>query len=67
MPVQKSLESYWRYHVYFDFFSEMPGSVLPILEIDGKVQIPQSMAIARYLAREFGKYYNLFSDYYEIF
>lgn len=33
---------------------QMPGSVLPILEIDGKVQIPQTMAIARYLAREFG-------------
>nr|BAR90792.1 S-crystallin 10 [Idiosepius paradoxus] len=33
---------------------QMPGSVLPILEIDSKVQIPQNMAIARYLAREFG-------------
>lgn len=33
----------------------MPCSMLPMLEIDNKTQIPQSMAIARYLAREFGK------------
>ena len=35
----------------------MPCSMMPVLEIDGKMQIPQSMAIARYLAREFGKNY----------
>eukprot|EP00106_Octopus_bimaculoides_P016005 XP_014783447.1 PREDICTED: S-crystallin 2-like [Octopus bimaculoides] len=34
--------------------SRMPCSMLPMLEIDNKTQIPQSMAIARYLAREFG-------------
>uniref|UniRef100_A0A0L8HMK4 GST N-terminal domain-containing protein n=1 Tax=Octopus bimaculoides TaxID=37653 RepID=A0A0L8HMK4_OCTBM len=36
--------------------SKMPCSMMPILEIDNRHQIPQSMAIARYLAREFGKY-----------
>ncbi|XP_014771122.1 S-crystallin 2 [Octopus bimaculoides] len=34
--------------------SKMPCSMMPILEIDNRHQIPQSMAIARYLAREFG-------------
>lgn len=37
-----------------NFRSKMPCSCLPVLEIDRKVQVPQSMAIARYLAREFG-------------
>lgn len=31
----------------------MPFGMLPVLEVDGK-QICQSMAIARYLANEFG-------------
>ncbi|XP_029636623.1 S-crystallin 3 [Octopus sinensis] len=34
--------------------NQMPCSMLPMLEIDNRHQIPQSMAIARYLAREFG-------------
>lgn len=38
------------------FRNKMPASMLPVLEIDGKTHIPQSMAIARYLAREFGFY-----------
>ena len=29
---------------------------MPVLEIDGKTHFPESMAIARYLAREFGKF-----------
>ncbi|XP_052823762.1 S-crystallin SL11-like isoform X1 [Octopus bimaculoides] len=33
---------------------EMNFSILPVLQIDGETEIPQSMAIARYLAREFG-------------
>ncbi|XP_029636658.1 S-crystallin SL11-like [Octopus sinensis] len=33
---------------------KMPGSMLPVLELDPKTFIPQSMAISRYLAREFG-------------
>ncbi|CAD6195768.1 unnamed protein product [Caenorhabditis auriculariae] len=32
---------------------EMPFAKLPVLEVDG-VQIPQSLAIARFLARKFG-------------
>ncbi|KAK2716000.1 glutathione S-transferase 1-like [Artemia franciscana] len=35
-----------------DMKPKMPFGQLPILEIDGK-QLPQTMAIARYLAREF--------------
>ena len=31
--------------------------MLPVLEIDGKTQVPQTMAIARFLAREYGKLY----------
>lgn len=34
----------------------MPGSCLPVLEINDSIQIPQTMAIARYLARQFGFY-----------
>uniref|UniRef100_A0A0L8HM98 Uncharacterized protein n=1 Tax=Octopus bimaculoides TaxID=37653 RepID=A0A0L8HM98_OCTBM len=36
--------------------SNMPCSMMPMLELDNKVQIPQSMAMARFLAREFGFY-----------
>lgn len=42
------------YSEWSNFKSKISGSVVPVLEIDGKTQIPQSMAIARYLAREFG-------------
>lgn len=42
------------YTEWTNFRSKISGSVLPVLEIDGKTQIPQTMAIARYLAREFG-------------
>ncbi|GAB1598762.1 S-crystallin 3-like [Argonauta hians] len=34
--------------------NRMPCSMLPVLEIDSRIQIPQSMTIARYLARELG-------------
>lgn len=34
--------------------SKMPTASLPMLEVDSKQQFPQSMSIARYLAREFG-------------
>nr|P27010.1 RecName: Full=S-crystallin 2; AltName: Full=OL2 [Enteroctopus dofleini]AAA29387.1 S2-crystallin [Enteroctopus dofleini] len=34
--------------------SKMPCSMMPMLDIDNRHQIPQTMAIARYLAREFG-------------
>ncbi|XP_014789700.1 S-crystallin SL11-like isoform X2 [Octopus bimaculoides] len=36
------------------FKNKMNFSILPVLQIDGETEIPQSMAIARYLAREFG-------------
>ena len=34
-------------------FSDAPGGVMPYLEVDGK-QLGQSMACARYVAREHG-------------
>ncbi|GAB1598750.1 S-crystallin 3 [Argonauta hians] len=34
--------------------SKMPCNMMPMLELDNRTQIPQSMAMARYLAREFG-------------
>ena len=40
----------------------MPNSCLPVLELEDKIQIPQSMAIARHLAREFGKFPCLISS-----
>ncbi|GAB1598768.1 S-crystallin 4-like [Argonauta hians] len=33
---------------------ELPTCMLPVLEIDDKIQIPHSMTISRYLANEFG-------------
>ncbi|GAB1598748.1 S-crystallin 4 [Argonauta hians] len=36
--------------------NNMPCNMMPMLEMDNKTQIPQSMAMARYLAREFGFY-----------
>ena len=33
----------------------MPSFCVPVLEIDGKNKMPETMAIARYLAREYGK------------
>lgn len=45
-----------------DFFSETPQGSLPVLEIDGKKKICQSVAIARYLAREFSKFKRLISS-----
>ena len=37
------------------FISDTPWGGLPLLEVDGK-KIGQSMAIARYIAREHGKH-----------
>ncbi|XP_036358741.1 S-crystallin 3 [Octopus sinensis] len=34
--------------------NKMPCHMMPMLELDNRTQIPQSMAMARYLAREFG-------------
>nr|AAB01055.1 S-crystallin [Doryteuthis opalescens] len=34
--------------------NDMPSSSVPVLEIDGKDKMPETMAIARYLAREYG-------------
>ena len=39
----------------FIFLTETPQGQLPILTIDGTVVLPQSLAIARFLAMEFGK------------
>ena len=44
---------FYLYSIYI-FFSEIKFGQLPILEVDGK-ELAQSYAIARYLAREFGK------------
>ena len=37
----------------FDCLTGMPQEAMPVLEVDGK-KIPQSRAIDRFLAREFG-------------
>ncbi|XP_052216504.1 S-crystallin SL11-like [Dreissena polymorpha] len=34
----------------------MPQYVVPVLEVDGRTNITQSMAISRYLARQFDLY-----------
>lgn len=41
--------------VLFHLFLETPQGQLPILTIDDAATLPQSLAIARFLAREFGK------------
>ncbi|XP_029636684.1 S-crystallin 3-like [Octopus sinensis] len=43
-----------EYSEWNNMRSRMPCSMLPVLEIDNRTQFPQSMSIARYLAREFG-------------
>ena len=37
----------------------MPSMCVPVLEMDGGNKMPETMAIARYLAREFGKLTNV--------
>ena len=39
----------------FPLLIEVPQGLLPILEIDGKVTLVQSLTIARYIARELSK------------
>ena len=40
------------------YFSATPQGVMPLLEVDGKVLLYQSFAIARYVARECRKYHS---------
>lgn len=43
--------------IYFlCLFSDMPCLCVPVLEMDGGMRMPETMAIARYLAREYGKF-----------
>ncbi|CAI9723148.1 S-crystallin 3-like [Octopus vulgaris] len=42
------------YSEWNNYRSKMPCNMMPMLEIDNRYEIPQSMAICRYLAREFG-------------
>ena len=37
-------------------FVDMPQHQLPVLEVDGKTRIVQSLTIARFVARELSKY-----------
>ena len=37
----------------------MPCMCVPVLEMDGGMKMPETMAIARYLAREYSKYYTI--------
>ena len=34
----------------------MPCMCVPVLEMDGGMRMPETMAIARYLAREYGRF-----------
>jgi hypothetical protein len=45
-----------RHYPFHGLYTEMPFGQLPVLQIDGSVKIAQSMAIARFLAREFSLY-----------
>lgn len=45
-----------EYNDWEKYRSKMPCSMMPMLDIDGKMQFPQSLAIARYVAREYGFY-----------
>ena len=40
----------------FLFVADTPQGALPILDVDGKVRLCQSFTIARFVARELGKY-----------
>ena len=44
----------------------MPFGQLPVLEMEGGVTLCQSRAIARYLARKFGKSWEQLSEVYTL-
>ena len=50
------------YYNLSDVFTETPWGSLPILEVDGQV-LSQSMAIARFVAREAGLYLENWKKY----
>ena len=45
----------FRLKSFFFIFLDMPSMCVPVLEMDGGMRMPETMAIARYLAREYGQ------------
>ncbi|CAI9723167.1 S-crystallin 3-like [Octopus vulgaris] len=51
-----------EYSEWDNMRNKMPCNMMPMLELDNRTQIPQSMAMARYLAREFDDYMRMYQD-----
>lgn len=60
--IQKIISNVSRFGTFIllFLFIDMPGMCLPCLEMDGGYRMPETMAICRYLAREFGKCIHFF-------
>merc|ERR1712142_139989 len=56
MAGQKFMDKRIEFNEWDKIRNDMPCMRLPILEMDGGMRMPETMAIARYLAREFNFY-----------
>jgi len=52
----KFMDKRFEFSEWDRYRNDMPGMCVPVLEMDKGLKMPETMAIARYLAREFGLY-----------
>nr|AAB01059.1 S-crystallin [Doryteuthis opalescens] len=52
----KYMDKRFEFNEWDKYRKDMPSMCVPVLEMDGGNKMPETMAIARYLAREFGFY-----------
>nr|AAB01057.1 S-crystallin [Doryteuthis opalescens] len=52
----KYMDKRFEFNEWDKYRKDMPCMCVPVLEMDGGMRMPETMAIARYLAREYGFY-----------